>query len=253
VWLTRGDQSSLLAPQANRAFSSGNGSHSTKITIDPQTYYQTIDGFGAAITDSSAWLIQNELNAAQRDALMAQLFSRENGIGISFVRLPMGASDFALTAYTYDDMPSGQTDPTLANFSIAHDLTYIIPTLLDAMQRNPDLQIMASPWSAPAWMKSSGTLYGGSMQSQYYDEYAQYFVRFIEDYTAAGVPVAYVTPQNEPLNSTTAMAGDDHADVSTECVCRRSSGTGIRRSQPRHQDHCIRPQLGRLELPCCGA
>ena len=205
VWLTRGDQVSLLELRPELTLESGSGSHSTKINIDAANQYQTIDGFGAALTDSSAWLIQYELNTSQRQALMEQLFSTDLGIGMSFLRLPMGASDFALSAYTYDDMPAGQTDPTLSNFSIAHDQTYIIPTLLDARALNPQLKIMASPWSPPAWMKNTGTLWGGSLKTEYYDEYAQYFVRFVQDYVAAGVPIYCVTPQNEPLNDTTAM------------------------------------------------
>ena len=205
VWLTRGDQASLLEQRPSVAFAPGSGTHSTKINIDPGTTYQTIDGFGASVTDSSAWLIQNELNSAQREVLMEQLFSPDSGIGISFVRIPMGASDFALTAYTYDDMPYGQTDPNLDNFSIAHDLPYIIPTLLDAMGRSSQLKVIASPWSPPAWMKTTQSLWGGVLESQYYDEYAQYFVRFVQDYQTAGVPIHSVTPQNEPLNTATDM------------------------------------------------
>ncbi len=205
VWLTRGDQVSLLEQRPALAWQSGDGTHSTKIHVDPNVTYQTIDGFGASVTDSSAWLIQYELNSAQRNALMDALFARDTGIGISFLRVPMGASDFALSAYTYDDMPAGQTDPTLANFSISHDETYIIPTLLDAAGRTDELKIIASPWSPPAWMKNTQSLWGGSLESQYYAPYAQYFVRFVEGYQAAGVPIYAVTPQNEPLNDTTSM------------------------------------------------
>ena len=205
VWLTRGDQASLLEQRPALTLEPGSGTHAVTINIDPDTRYQTIDGFGASVTDSSAWLIQYELNAGQRDALMQSLFSPDSGIGISFVRVPMGASDFAVTPYTYDDMPSGQTDTDLSEFSIAHDETYIIPTLLEAQSLAGELKIVGSPWSPPAWMKNTDSLWGGSLQAGYYDEYAQYFVLFLQDYAAAGVPVYAVTPQNEPLNDTTAM------------------------------------------------
>ena len=205
VWLTRGDGAALLEQQSGLTLQAGSGTHSTKINIDPATTYQVIDGFGASMTDSSAWLIQYELSAPQREALMDQLFSPTAGIGISIMRVPMGASDFALSPYTYDDMPAGQTDPNLDYFSIAHDQAYIIPALLDALSYCDDLKTVASPWSPPGWMKNNDSLWGGSLLSQYYDEYAEYFVRFIQAYEAAGVPVYAITPQNEPLNDTTDM------------------------------------------------
>lgn len=205
VWLTRGDQNSLMGQQTGVSIQSGGGTHSTKIAVDPDVTYQSITGFGASITDSSAWLIQNELNGTQRDELMQNLFSPDVGIGMSFVRIPIGASDFALTPYTYDDMPSGQTDPDLNNFSIAHDQSYIIPTLLEAIGIGEDLSFVASPWSPPAWMKNTQSLWGGTLNSQYYDAYAHYLQLFVQAYETAGVSIYAITPQNEPLNATTAM------------------------------------------------
>jgi glucosylceramidase len=205
LYLTRGDQVSLLEQRPDLTFTTGNGTHTVKINVDPSVTYQVIDGFGAAVTDSSAWLIQNELSAAQRTSLMNDLFSADAGIGISMVRLPMGASDFALTPYTYDDMPSGQTDLDLSEFSIAYDQAHIVPTLQQAAAISGHLKIIASPWSPPAWMKNTQTLWGGSLLSQYYAVYADYFVRFVQAYAAEGLPIYAVTPQNEPLNSTTAM------------------------------------------------
>ncbi len=204
VWLTRGDQVSLLSQRPALTFSTGSGSHSTKITVDPTMRYQTMDGFGASLTDSSAWLIDDELDAAETAALIEELFSPTAGLGFSVVRIPMGASDFALSAYTYDDMPAGQTDPQLNQFSISHDEAYIIPLLQLARSYNPQLKLIASPWSPPAWMKTSESLYGGSFDTSYYATYAQYFVRFVQDYEAAGVPIYAITPQNEPLNDSTA-------------------------------------------------
>ena len=205
VWLTRGDQVSLLEHRPSISFHAGSGTHSARINVDPATTYQVIEGFGGAMTDSSAWLLSSKMSAAQRSALLQQLFSTQDGIGLSMLRVPMGASDFALSVYTYDDMPAGQTDPTLQHFSIAHDLSYIVPMLQQARAENPSLRLQASPWSPPAWMKSPQTLYGGSLNSNYYATYAQYFVKFVQAYEGQGLPIHAVTPQNEPLNSTTTI------------------------------------------------
>jgi len=198
VWLTTGDESNKLQQQPNANFSPGTGSNSLQIQVDEGTMYQQMDGFGAALTDSAAWLISDALSMDQRDELMSSLFS-PSGIGISYVRLPMGASEFVTpTHYTYDDMPLGQTDPDLAFFSIAHDQAYIIPILQQARSINPQLKVMGSPWSAPAWMKSPETLNGGSLQPDDYQAYANYFVKFVQAYQAISIPIHAVTVQNEP-------------------------------------------------------
>lgn len=209
AWLTTPDQANLLSPQPTLTFGSV-GSNSTTITVnDTQTYQQMI-GFGASLTDSSAWLIYNKMSQSQRNQLMTNLFSPTSGIGLDFLRQPMGSSDMALPAgyegtnapgeYTYDDVPAGQTDPNLSHFSISHDLAYIIPLLQQALQLNPNLKIMATPWTAPAWMKSNDSLQQGGLLSSDFQVYAQYFVDFIKAYEAQGVPIYAVTPQNEPEN-----------------------------------------------------
>src|SRR5579859_635874 len=132
------------------------------ITVNDAVKYQQIDGFGASLTDSSAWLIWNKLTEAQRKEALEMLFSPTKGIGLSILRQPMGASDFALTEYSYDDLPPGQpfgaADPDLKHFSIEHDRTYILPLLREALALNPNLRIFASPWSPPGWMKTSGSM-----------------------------------------------------------------------------------------------
>jgi glucosylceramidase len=170
------------------------------INIDDTQVFQQIDGFGAAMTASSAWLLKNTLNDAHRQFVMEELFDAEKGIGISYLRVPMGSCDFRLKEYTYDDVPAGQDDPKLEKFSIVADEEYIIPMLRLAAQINPKLKIMASPWSAPAWMKDSGTLNGGKLKNDdaIYEAYANYFVRFIKSYAADGVQIDAVTLQNEP-------------------------------------------------------
>jgi glucosylceramidase len=174
------------------------------ITVNDAVKYQRIDGFGASLTDSSAWLLWNKLTETQRKDALQMLFSPTKGIGLSVLRQPMGASDFALTDYTYDDLPStqpaSQGDPDLKYFSIDHDRAYIIPILREALALNPNLKIIATPWSPPAWMKTSGSMIQGSLLPSAYAPLAKYFVRFVREYEAAGVPIYAITMQNEPVN-----------------------------------------------------
>ncbi len=163
-----------------------------------------MDGVGASLTDSAAWVIWNKLSTSQQTALMQSLFDPYTGIGINILRQPMGASDLSASGnYSYDDMPAGQTDPTLAQFSIAHDQTYIVPLLRQALSMNPTLKIHALPWSPPAWMKNSASMNGGSILTSDFQALANYFTRFIAAYQQQGLPIYAVSMQNEPLNSTT--------------------------------------------------
>ncbi|MGW0133826.1 ricin-type beta-trefoil lectin domain protein [Streptomyces sp. NPDC003299] len=206
AWLTTTDDSGGrhvvrgLEPQAPFAFQSGTGGSGENITVDENTRYQTFTGAGASFTDTAAWLLNSSgaLSASTRDATMRKLFSPTEGIGLSFLRNPMGASDLARYGYTYDDVPSGQTDPALSRFSIAHDLADVVPLTRQALQLNPSLTVMASPWTAPAWMKDSGQLNGGWLKAEDYGAYAGYFVKYLQAYRDQGIPVSYVTAQNEP-------------------------------------------------------
>jgi glucosylceramidase len=177
-------------------------SHEAGLTIEvnDSVKYQEIDGFGASLTDSSAWLISQKLNAQQRRELLQMLFDRKKGIGLSMLRQPMGASDFALKDYTYDDMPSGQTDPDMKRFSIDYDREQIIPILHEILALNRNLKIIGSPWSPPAWMKTPDSMIKGTLLPTVYASLAKYFVRYVQAYQASGIPIFAVTPQNEPLN-----------------------------------------------------
>jgi glucosylceramidase len=170
------------------------------ILVNEAVRYQQMDGFGASLTDSSAWLIWNKLSKAQRKETLEKLFDSRKGIGLSVLRQPMGASDFALSMYSYDDVPAGITDPELKKFSIDHDRTYILPILREALALNPELKIVASPWSPPGWMKTSDSMIQGSLLPAAYDSLANYFVKFAQAYAAEGVPIYAVTMENEPLN-----------------------------------------------------
>jgi glucosylceramidase len=171
------------------------------VTVDPSRRYQRMDGFGASITDSSASVLYR-LDRRTRDATMRDLFGRD-GDRLSFLRQPMGASDFVDGPhYTYDDVPAGETDFRLRHFSIAHDERRILPLLRQALRLNPQLKVIATPWSPPAWMKDSGSLIGGHLidEPRVYDAYARYFVKFVQAYRRAGVPIYALTVQNEPQN-----------------------------------------------------
>ncbi|HEX4462442.1 MAG TPA: glycoside hydrolase family 30 beta sandwich domain-containing protein [Polyangia bacterium] len=200
-WLTTGDQATLFAEQTAAPIAASPCSAPLTLTLDGTTQYQTIEGFGASITDSSASLLMNTMSATQRAQLLTQLFDAQKGIGVSVLRQPVGSSDLAPQFYSYDDLPSGQTDPNLTSFSIARDATYIIPAVKAALAVNNGIDIIATPWSAPAWMKDSGNFTGQGtlIDPDMYDPYANYIVKFIQQYQAAGIPIWAVTPANEPL------------------------------------------------------
>lgn len=174
-------------------------SDSARILVQTDARRQRIDGFGASFTDSSAYLVDTVLSDEERERIMTALFDQNRGIGLSVLRNPMGACDYARSVYSYDDMPQGESDAGLSSFSIAHDLDSILPLTRRARELNPALKLIASPWSAPAWMKTSQSMNGGSLDPVWYGAYANYFVRFIEEYRRHGVPVAAITVQNEPL------------------------------------------------------
>jgi glucosylceramidase len=216
--VTTGDQTKLLQSQPTVQFSSGGQATSLIITVDQGTTYQPIDGFGASLTDSSAWVIWNKLDSSQQAALMQSLFSPTSGIGISLLRQPMGASDFSASGnYSYDDVSAGQTDPNLVNFTISHDTAYIVPLLKQAMAVNPTIKVVGVPWSPPAWMKTTATMNGGNMITSYFPSLAQYFVQYVQAYQQQGIPIYALAVQNEPLNSnsnypTEYLAASDESD-----------------------------------------
>lgn len=207
VWATTADGTDKLTSLSPAAFTPAPApapGSAPVVVVDPTLAYQRMQGFGGAITDSSAAVLYT-LPPARRAQVMTQLFAPHGGDGLDYLRQPIGASDMVATApYTYDDMPAGQTDYGMAHFSIAHDQAQILPLLREAGRLSPHLQIIASPWSPPAWMKTSGSLIGGRLidSPAIYRAYARYLLRFIEAYRASGVTVNAITVQNEPQNRT---------------------------------------------------
>src|SRR6266700_1835075 len=213
AWLTVSGGTYKLSPQSDVYFSANGQGTLTTINVGEKRMQQ-IDGFGAAMTDTSAWLLETQMSNKQRDKVMRALFDPGDGIGISFVRIPMGASDFiAQGTYNYDDMLTSEQDTQLTQFSIERDMAYILPALKQARTLNPQIKFLATPWTAPAWMKSNGSLLGavdtqaGRLRPEAYPAFAEYFVKFIQAYQAEGIPIYAIVPQNEPLNAVSTYPG----------------------------------------------
>jgi glucosylceramidase len=199
-WLTNGDETVKLQKQNTILAFAGNSNQYPTIEVDDNSTFQTIDGFGFTLTGGSAEVI-NSLSASVKQALLQELFGvGENDISISYLRISIGASDLNENPFTYDDMAAGQTDGNLDNFSLAPDMTNVIPLLKEILAINPDIKILGSPWSAPVWMKDNNSFTGGSLQPQYYEAYAGYFVKYIHEMKALDINIDAITPQNEPLN-----------------------------------------------------
>jgi len=231
VVVTTDDQTRKMAPQESVSFSATTGG-SNPIYMDETEMYQPIEGFGASTTDTAMYNLYEVARVkqpAQFNQAVSDLFTRQgNGIGLSFLRNPMGASDLARNVYSFDDN-NGATDATLANFSIAHDQADIIPFLLLAKQANPQIKIMANPWSPPGWMKSSNSMIGGSLLPTMYGPFANYFVKYIQAYRTAGINIDYISLQNEPLNVPSDYPGMcmPATSASTDCASSTDQQTAL--------------------------
>ncbi|UFH35876.1 glycoside hydrolase family 30 protein [Flavobacterium acetivorans] len=199
-WLTKGDQSVTLQKQSTAlAFGTRSNTY-PNIEVDESKTFQTIDGFGYTLTGGSAQVI-NQLNSQKRTELLQELFGKnDSSISVSYLRISIGASDLDAIPFTYNDLPNGQTDVNLESFSLAPNRDDVIPMLKEILKINPDIKIMAVPWSPPVWMKDNNSFIGGSLLSKYYRVYAQYFVKYIQEMKAEGITIDAITPQNEPLH-----------------------------------------------------
>jgi glucosylceramidase len=200
VWLTNPRGSERFEKQPGHLQFRRQTPNPTRIEISEHTTFQDIDGFGFCLTGGSASHLHRMSGQARR-ALLNELFSpRGKGIGASYLRVTIGASDLNETIYSYDDLPAGETDPFLAHFSLARDRVDVIPMLRQILGVNPKLKIMASPWSPPTWMKTNHDTVGGSLDPKYYGVYASYFVKYIQAMKAEGISIEAITVQNEPLH-----------------------------------------------------
>jgi glucosylceramidase len=200
LWLTNADKSALFEQQKPSLQFSKSTGEAPIIEIDDQKTFQTIDGFGFALTGGSAQHLAH-MDAAKRAALLKELFAADGkNIGISYLRISIGSSDLNDHVFSYDDLPAGETDPTLAKFSLAPDRTELIPILKEILTINPQILILGSPWSPPPWMKTNNDPKGGKLKTEYYPAYANYFVKYMEGMKEEGINIDAITIQNEPLN-----------------------------------------------------
>lgn len=214
VWTTTPDQSFRLTKISVSPSRSENAENEIRISISEP--FQSIEGFGFTLTGGSAELMM-KLKKDVRASLLSELFTlKHGGIGISYLRLSMGASDLSSRVFSYDDLPASQTDSTLEHFSLSNDTVYVIPLLKEILALAPDLRIMASPWSPPVWMKDNQSSIGGQLLKRYYSSYAKYFVRYITAMRDKGITIDAVTIQNEPQhpgnNPSMLMSAAEQAD-----------------------------------------
>lgn len=195
VWLTSGNEVFLMKRQSSVDFSRELGDFT--IVLDTAVTHQEMDGFGAALTGSSAYLIK-QMRSADRDKLLKDLFDPEQGIGLNYLRITIGSSDFSIGTYSYCD------NPDINSFGIPQrDRDDLLPVLRMILAINPSIKILASPWSAPAWMKQNNSMYGGSLKgNSVYNDFAEYFVRYIKAFESEGISVDAITIQNEPMHET---------------------------------------------------
>ncbi|MDD3078634.1 MAG: glycoside hydrolase family 30 beta sandwich domain-containing protein [Paludibacter sp.] len=198
-WMTSSDKSRLLTQQTTTNFATNTGTANITVTLKPTATYQTMDGFGFALTEGSAEVISS-LTSVQQNNLLTELFDKTNGLGISVLRISIGASDLSSSDYSYDEV-SGDTG--LTSFSMAGpDLTYLVPILKKILKINPDVKILATPWTAPRWMKTNKAWIGGKLSSTYYETYSKYFVAYLNAMKNQGINLWAITVQNEPENGT---------------------------------------------------
>ena len=214
-WLTNGDRSALFQKQPSNLSIAG-GENAPVIEIENSQSFQSIDGFGGALTGGSA-LVLSRMSAAARTAIINELFGTDgSSIGISYLRISIGSSDLDEKVFSYDDLPLGQVDTALALFDLGYDRMYLVPVLRQILTVNPTIRILGSPWSAPLWMKTNGNSVGGSLKAQYYPTYAKYFVKYVQEMKKAGIRIDAITVQNEPLyggnNPSMVMQATEQAD-----------------------------------------
>ncbi|HEX2967460.1 MAG TPA: glycoside hydrolase family 30 beta sandwich domain-containing protein [Bacteroidales bacterium] len=201
AWVTKADRSMLFQKASDRIVFSNKQGRGIPIVIDESHTMQTIDGFGFALTGGSAELMMN-MSPSARQELITDLFSRNaNHIGVSYIRMTIGASDLNSSVYSYDDLKEGETDFDLEKFDLGQDRKDVIPVMREILKVAPGLKILASPWSPPVWMKTNGKVKAGSLKPECYDVYSRYFVKYILDMRKEGISIDAITVQNEPLNA----------------------------------------------------
>ena len=201
IYVTTNTRSQEFKKQSTDFSTKSNMSPST-IRLEPGTRYQTMDGFGAAVTGSTCYNLM-QMTPENRTKFLTETFSPTEGMGQSYIRIAIGCSDFSLSEYTCCDTPG------IENFGLtSEENDYVIPILKEILKINPDVKIMGSPWTSPRWMKVNNltelkpfnSWTSGQLNPDYYSDYATYFVKWIQAFEQQGIKIYSVTPQNEPLN-----------------------------------------------------
>jgi glucosylceramidase len=200
TWLTKTDKSILFQKQSNTLSFDKISNNSPSVYVDDTKTFQQIDGFGYTLTGGSTQLL-SQMNADERERILKELFATDGkNIGVSYLRISLGASDLDDHVFSYDDLPSGETDQKLSKFSLAEDKKHLIPVLKEILAINPKIKILGSPWSPPTWMKTINNFKGGSLKKEYYGVYAQYLAKYIQEMKKEGILIDALTIQNEPLH-----------------------------------------------------
>ncbi|MFH0756766.1 MAG: glycoside hydrolase family 30 beta sandwich domain-containing protein [Bacteroidota bacterium] len=202
AWVTKPDRSALFQKQSDTIrFTYRRSGRAQTIVVDDRTSYQTMEGFGFALTGGSAGHLIH-MSPAARDRILKEMFGTEGGdVGFSYIRLTIGASDLNSFVFSYNDLPEGETDETLRKFDLGQDKIDVIPVMKEILAINPHIKILGSPWSAPAWMKEAYNVRGGHLRKDCYEVYALYFVKYVQEMKKQGITIDAITIQNEPLNN----------------------------------------------------
>lgn len=230
LWLTKADKSVLFQKQNEKVNFGSTSNVLPSIYVDDSKRFQSMDGFGYTLTGGSAQLLA-KMNVADRAKLLQELFAtNQNNIGVSYLRISIGASDLSDHVFTYDDLPAGQTDLSLAKFTLAEEQKELIPALKQILAINPKIKILGSPWTPPTWMKTNDASKGGGLKSEFYDVYARYLVKYIQQMQKEGVLIDAITVQNEPLhpgnNPSLLMPQDEQA-----AFIKKSLGPAFRKAK----------------------
>lgn len=248
-WLTHPGGSARFERQAAApVFRTGAAAAQPVVAIDESTAFQTMDGFGYTLTGGSAAMLKAMSPDARRSVLTELFDTGSTHLGVSYLRLSVGASDLDARVFSYNDLATGQTDPTLSRFDLGPDRTALLPVLREILALQPDLKLMASPWSAPAWMKSNGDSRGGRLERRWFGAYAVYLVKYIEALRQEGIVLDALTVQNEPLNPdnnpSMFMPAEDQA-----AFIRDHLGPALRAAGLRTRIVCYDHNADRVDYP----
>jgi glucosylceramidase len=246
TWLTNADQSALFAQQKQEASFGKQTNANPVIEINEKESYQSIDGFGFCLTGGSAQLII-KMEPAKRAELLKELFATDGtNIGISYLRVTIGASDLNPYVFSYDDLPAGETDPNMAKFDLGPDKKDVIPVLKEILAINPKIKILGSSWSPPVWMKTTGDTRGGSLKPEYFDAYAKYLVKYVQSMKKEGITIDAMTVQNEPLhpgnNPSMLMLAADQANFIKTNLGPMFKAEGIKTKIIIYDHNCDKPE-----------